>query len=395
MKRFLSIMLAIALSLGTLPLGAFAAVDPKSQEFQNYLTEIGMTESEFVTYLKDVQEATLNDFDNLEELKYILGPLVDDQNLQEMLTDLEITEEELNKLLEENGKTLDQYSFIGDLYFDVTNWLYPETQTPITDENLKILLEDFGFASKKELESFLKEYDDSIKNYQFIEELESAVAGYYLAQAEEELMAAMDSLGLTMEETERLANYFVSLMEDPNFNEETFMVSLENISNRLMNFADFDSASDLTPEQIAEFIAIWDDLLNLLNLKVEYYLLKDGKETPISFATLIQMDDIGGADLLIKIYTKSGEFLVDMIITKEMFGSDFVEETGKNLKDTKKAAEEVKKAVDKVPATAPAKTVNGGKLPNTASDYLQNTMAGLVIVLLGALVFRKVKTRRA
>ena len=394
MKRVLSILLAVVLSLGTLPFAAFAAVDPESSEFQNYLKEIGMTESQFTDYLTDVHDAAIEEFESFEELKIYLGPLVNEGNLKELLDEMELTEEELNALLVENGKTLEQYTFIGDLYYDVTNLLFPEEQTPITDENLLTLLEEFDFSSVEELEAFLNEYDDSIENYEFIEDLEFAIATYYLSDAEEELLGVMDSLGLKEEEAEKLTNHFISLMEDSNFNEEQFMASMENISNRLMAFPEFESASELTAEQIAEFIDIWDELLNLLDIKVEYFLTKDGKSTPISFATLIKMDDINGSDLLIKIYSKSGEFLADMIVTKEMFGSDFIEETGQNLKDTKEAAKEVKKAVDKVPAKAPVKTVNGGKLPNTASDYLQNSLAGLGVILLGALVFRKVKMRR-
>lgn len=395
MKRVLSIVLAVFLSLGTLPFAAFAAVDSKSPEFQSYLKEIGMTESEFSTYLNEVhQGATIEEFETLEDLKIVLGPLVDEVSLQELLSDFELTEEELNNLLKENEKTLDQYIFIGDLYSDVTKWLYPEEQTPITDENLQTLLDEFEFGSVEDLESFLNKYDDSIENYMYIEELEAAIANYYLADAEDELLKAMDSLGLTMEEAEKLGNYFISIMEDPNFDESHFQTSMEDISNRLMNFPEFESASDLTAEQIAEFIDIWDELLNLLDVKVEYYLSKDGKVTPITFAALIKMDDINGADLLIKIYSNSGELLADMILTKEMFGSDFIEETGKNLKDTKEAAKEVKDAVDKVQAKTPVRTVTGGKLPNTASDYLQNTLAGLSVILLGAFVFRKARTRR-
>jgi processed acidic surface protein len=395
LKRVLSIILAVSLSLSTLPFAAFAAVDPKSSEFQNYLKEIGMTESEFTDYFSNVHhEIELKEFDTLESLKIYLGPLVNEENLQELLDEMELTKEELDSLLVENGKTLEQYIFIGDLYNDVPDWLFPEEQTPISDENLQALLEEFDFNTVEELEAFLNEYDDSIENYEYIEDLEFAIATYYLSDAEDELLAVMDSIGLTEEEAEKLTNYFISLMEDPNFNEEQFMASMEDISNRLLAFPEFESASELTAEQIAEFIDIWDELLNLLNIKVEYYLTKDGTTTPISFATLIKMDNINGADLLIKIYSKSGEFLADMILTKEMFGSDFIEETGKDLKDTKEAAKEVKKAIDKVPAKAPVKTVKGGKLPNTASDYLQNSLAGLGVILLGALLFRKVKTSR-
>lgn len=403
MKRVLSFILAFTLMLGLVPIAAFAAVDPQNQEFQDYLQKIGMSEEDFIAYLKDWHDYSLEEFETLDELVEYLGPVLDDENLMELLAEFELTEEEFNQLLEENGATLDQFVFYEDLYFSLSEWLYTEELTPITDENLQTLLEDYEFGSIEELEAFLNSYDDSIENYEYIEDLEFAIAEHYFMEAKDDLINTLDSFGLSLAEANNLANHLIYIMENPDLDPEQFFTALEEYGTRLMDFPDFDSASELSAEDIAEFIDIWDGMLTLLDLQVEYYLVKDGVVTPVSFASLMQMDSTNGADLMIKIYSANGDLLADMVITKEMFDSGFIEETGENIEDTTDAAEEVKKAAEEVAkaekkapaAKAPAKTVKGGKLPNTASDYMQNTMAGLAMILLGAIVFRKVKVKRA
>jgi processed acidic surface protein len=397
LKRVLSVILAVTLVFGLMPFSAFA-IEPTDQEFQNYLTEIGMTEEEFTIYLGEMYDYSLEEFDTVEELQFFLGPVLDDENLQELLAEFELTEQELQDLLADNEASLDDYIFYEDLYYDVMDWTYVETFTPITDENLQQLLSDYEFASVEELEAFLNKYEDSIENYEFIEDLEMAIADAYFAEAEQELIALMESIGLTKEEAKKLENHFMTVIENQE-DPEQFLAQLEAIAERLMAFSEFENADELTAEDIAEMLSIWNDLLNLFELKIDYYLVKDGKETPISFSALLEMTDIDGADLMIKIYNKNGELLADMIITKEMFGSDFVKDTGKKLEETAETAKEVTEVAKKVPAAkVPAKTVKtvkGGKLPNTASDYAANAMAGLAFIIIGAFLYRRLKVKGA
>ncbi|KIY23889.1 processed acidic surface protein [Mesobacillus subterraneus] len=397
MKRVLSFILVFTLSLGLLPFAAFAAVDPQDQAFQNYLEEIGMSEEDFLAYLKDWHDYSLEEFETLEELKDYLGAVVSEENLQELLVDYDITEEEFNQLLDKNGATLDEFVFYDDLYFSVSDWLYTEELTPITDEKMQTLLEDYQFASVEELEAFLNSYDDSIENYEYMEDLDFAVAQHYFMESKDDLINTLDSFGLSLAEANNLANHMIVIMENPDVDPEQLFTALEGYGVRLMKFPEFNSASDLSAEDIAEFIDIWDGMLASLDLKVEYYLVKDGVESPVSFASLMQMNSTNDANLLTKILSSNGELLADMVITKEMFDSEFMQVTGENLEDTTQAAAEVKNAADelkKADVKSPAKTVKGGKLPNTASDYLQNTMAGFAMILLGIFVFRKGKAKR-
>ncbi|WP_210367955.1 processed acidic surface protein [Bacillus sp. REN3] len=391
MKRLLSAVLAIALTFGMMPFAAYAQVDTKDQEFKDFLQEVGMTEEEFIAYLEEVHFDSIENFDSLEELKDYLGPLLNETNLEQIMEEYELTKEELEKVLEENGTSLDEYVFYDDLYYDLPEFLYADELTPITPENLQELLDLFGFKSKQELEKFLNEYDDSVENYEYIEDLYGAVGGLVFVQSKDELVNMLDSFGLSLAEANNIANHLLFVFENPSMDEDQFLSKMEEIGERLMNFPEYDHPEDLTAEDIAEFIDVWTDLLNLFDLKVEYYLVKDGKETAISLSSLMQLDSTNGADLVIKIFSKQGKFLADMKITKDMLGSDFLEETGKKIDQTKETAKEITKAVNKMPAKAPAKTVKGGKLPNTASDYLSKALMGVSLLLLGVFAFRKVR----
>ncbi len=393
MKRLLSALLSVVLVFGLLPYAAFAQVDPQDEDFKNYLQEIGMTEEDFTAYLSDVYDYSLDDFEDLTDLQEFLGPLVNETNLQELLEEFEMTEEELVKLLEENGTSLDEFIFYEDLYWQVSDFLYTAELTPITDENLQELLDEFDFESKEELEAFLNKYDDSLENYDNMEDLYMAVGEHIFMESKDEMINTLDSFGLSLAEANNLANHLLAILENPDLDQEQFLAKMDEIGQRLMNFPEFESAEDLSAEDIAEFIDIWNDMLNLLDLKVEYYLSKDGKETAISFESLLNMDSTNGADLIIKILSKDGKLLADMKVTKEMFGSDFLQETGKTIDKTKETAEDVTKAVEKVPAVKVAKTVKGGKLPNTGSDYLPNALAGFALFLFGIFAIRKVRAK--
>lgn len=331
MKRLFPAILAAVLAIWALPVSAFAAVDSKNPEFQSFLKEIGLSEDEFITYFEDVHGYTLEDFDSVQEIKDYLGETINQENLKALLAEFGMTQKELEQLLEENGLSLDDFIFIEDLEAEI----------------------------------------------------------YYLAIGsidEEAIIEALSEFGLTSDEIDRLGSHLQKVLE--NADEEAFLNRLLDLSERMMAFPDFDSASDLTPAQIAELLSIWDEFLNLFQLKVDYYLVKNGIDTPISISALIQMDTIDGADLLIKVFSNDGEFLADLLITKEMFGSDLITDTGKKISK----AESAVKTSDKKPVV---KTVKGGKLPNTAAGYVPQAAAGLALIILGAFLFRRLKVKGA
>ncbi|MGP7818771.1 processed acidic surface protein [Niallia sp. 01092] len=252
------------------------------------------------------------------------------------------------------------------------------------DNNLQKLLDTYGYKSKDELEKFLQEQSDSIENYQFIEDLEYTVDYYQNGggDIDEEMSNLLNAVQLSKEEKEELSAHFEKLVgEDP-----AFIEKLTALGDRMMAFENFDSANDLSAEQIAELLDISNSMLHLLQVNTKYYLVQDGEKKPVSFDSLMTMTTTKGADLLIEIYNNQGDFLADVLLTADMFKSELIKETGNDIK-------EVEKVVSHTPAKAKTlvvKTVKGGKLPNTASDYLQNTLVGLAFVFIGIVLFRRI-----
>lgn len=387
MKRLLCLFTAILLALSLQPVTSFA-MDSNDADFEAFLEEIGWEKQDYIDYLES-KDWDMEYFESVDEL----GTPLTEESIEPVLTDYDLTRDELNELLVEYGEievgqdVLDsEYPiFSEDLYDYVGYYLDGEFGTPINEENLQQLLEDYGFASREELEEYLQQFDESIEYYDYIEDLDSIV-DYYVnggADLEAEIDELFLSLDLTEEEMDRLMEHFLAVYEEnPDFEDQLY-----TLSERMMAFEEFDSADDLTAEQIAELLDISNDMLDILQIDVKYYLVKDGVKKPLSVQSLMTMTSTDGADLLIELYNKQGDFLADIILTNEMFGSEIIKETGKDLQE----AEQIVKEVPVKTATkAVEKTVKGGKLPNTASDYLQNTIIGLVIVLAGVVLFRRV-----
>jgi processed acidic surface protein len=378
MKKWMSIIALITLILGSFPKIGLAA--PTVAELEDYLSEIGWTKEELEEYL-DFDDLTIEDFETIDELKEYLGSPITDENLNELLDRYDLTLEELENLLREYGE-LDEGEHIKDVFFfyedlEATVSYYMENPlTPINEENLQQLLDEYGLTME-ELEDLLQKNGDSLDNYEYIEDLDMAV-DYYLNYAElvnEELA----KYGITTEEIDNLINYLSTLnYEDPAFEEK-----MMELAERMESFGDFESAEDLTPEQIAEMADIMNDLLDLFQLKVKYYLVKGNERKAVSIDTLITMESPNGYDLAIELYDLQGNLLMDMILTAEMFGSELIKETGEDLK-------QVEKVVKTMPEIK-SKTVKGAKLPKTASSYPANILLGLMIVLIGFILFRKWK----
>lgn len=387
MKRLLCLFTAILLALSLQPVTSFA-MDSNDADFEAFLEEIGWEKQDYIDYLES-KDWDMEYFESVDEL----GTPLTEESIEPVLTDYDLTRDELNELLVEYGEievgqdVLDSeyLIFSEDLYDYVGYYLDGEFGTPINDENLQELVEKYGFASFDELEEYLQQFDESIDHYEFIEDLDSIV-DYYVnggADLEAEIDELFLSMDLTEEEMDRLLEHFLAVYEEnPDFEDQLY-----TLSERMMAFEEFDSADDLTAEQIAELLDISNDMLDILQIDVKYYLVKDGVKKPLSVQSLMTMTSTDGADLLIELYNKQGDFLADIILTNEMFGSEIIKETGKDLQE----AEQIVKEVPVKTATkAVEKTVKGGKLPNTASDYLQNTIIGLVIVLAGVVLFRRV-----
>ncbi|MBG9443850.1 processed acidic surface protein [Cytobacillus firmus] len=394
MKR-LSIVIALILLLSLFPAVSLAA--PSNEEVTKFLKETNWSEEGLNDHLEYFWDMSIEDFETIEEMIEYLGEPITEENLQQLLADYGFeNEEELTALLVENGEmeptddVRDVFKYIDALDSTVSFLTY--TGTEINDETLQQLLNDYGLT-KEELLSLLEENDDSLENYEYIEDLDIMVSIYMGGDempGDDEMTQILGDIDLTDEELEALFAHFMTLdFEDPELLDK--MMDLES---RLMAFGEFDSADDLTEAEIAELISIMQEMMNLFQLDAEFYLFKDGEKIHLTTAEMIALEDTNGYDMLIELYNTQGQFLADMIITADMFSSELIEDT---VTDLDQAETVIKKQdPDKVKQVSKhVKTVKGGKLPNTAGNYFEGVLAGIGLLLIGIAILLRRKVKEA
>ena len=394
MKR-LSIIIASILLLSLFPAVSLAA--PSEDEVAEFVKETNWSEEGLIDHLEYFWDMNIEDFDTLEEMIEYLGEPITEENLQQLLAEYDFeNEEELVALLAENGEmettddVRDVFRYIDALDSTVSFLTY--TGTEINDETLKQLLNDYGLT-KEELISLLEENDDSLENYEYIEDLDIMVSIYLGGDelpGEDEMNQILADIDLTDEELEALFAHFMTL----DFENPDMLDKMMDLESRLMAFGEFDSAGDLTEAEIAELISIMQEMMNLFQLDAEFYLVKDGKKTHLSTAEMVALEETKGHDLLIELYNTQGQFLADMIITAEMFSSELIEDTVTDLNQAETVIKKQGPAKVK-PVSKHPKTVKGGKLPNTAGNYIEGVLAGIGLILIGMAILHRRKVKAA
>lgn len=456
MKKLGAIFLSVILLIGLFPQLSLAAKASKfDTDLNKYLIEISKVRG-FTVTKSHVEEAlaydemSLKDFTSVPELKDYLGEVIKSNlsNLNEIYEVYNLNQKSLKAILVEHGEEINDYIFVDTLFQALS--VYTFERDPDFDKNLAIYLKEISETrgmdvSQKEIEKLLVDYEmtleefatieelkeffgpvikadlsnldyftdeygisqddllqllklsgDDINNYIFIDDLESTYAFELLLMDEEFVMELVKSFqgefDLTDAEVERLKNHFMSIEND--LAKPETIQRLEQLAKRMENFTDFEVATELSPQQLGELAAIWDELLSIFQLKAEYSLVKGGTETPISFVELLKLDELKNTNLKIALYNLQGEFLADLIITGEMVDSDTVNELGNNLIATVEMAKNEANKV-KVVATkkkAEQKTVKGAKLPKTATASIPNALMGVFVLMAGILMFRKVRS---
>lgn len=375
MKKLGAILLSFLLFVGVFPTSSFAAASTFDADFNKYLKSVSQTRGFEVTkddveYSLSLYDESLENFDTIADLEDFLGePIAADlHNVQDVYADFDLDKTSLNALLKENGQSLDDYVYLDDLYEDVGFYLEG----------------DDWYEDDESYDEEDASYDDELS--------EEDLSG---------LLSFMQSeLGLTSEELNRIEAHFTSL-EDELSNEAT-LNRLDQLGERLAAFEDFDTATELSADQIAELMSIYKEMLSIFHLDAKFALVQGGNERPLSFTDLINLEELKNASLKISLYTTDGKFLADMVITGDMFNSDIITDTGKEVEKSaeavakpaqaqKPAVEKKQEPVKKQTNGAVQKTVKGGKLPETASNYVTNTLIGLVLVAAGFVLFRKVR----
>ncbi|MDM5308930.1 processed acidic surface protein [Peribacillus frigoritolerans] len=349
MKKHFSFFVALIVlfSLGSSGTKGFAATKINQDELNAYLSEVRMTQEELEEYLS-YYDLTLNELKSAEELRETLGPAVTPETLQNLLKQYEMTEAELTELLMEYGELEE-----GDSIIDTFHFIYD-----IED----IIDLEMGYDEEE------MEYDE--------EEISDLMDGLFT------------EIGLTDEELDRFMNHLLPIVEDPSFESR-----LMAISDRMNQLEYFETIDELSAEQVAELLSIYNDLQSLLQIQFKFALIQEGVTTNLSLEALFQLKELTNASLLVSIYDLNGNFLLDFTLTGEMIGSDLVKETGNDMKQSTEVISKVAevKKEKKKPAKPEHKTEKGGVLPKTAGNYLFGALCGLVLMGIAFGLIRKAR----
>ncbi|WP_339227096.1 processed acidic surface protein [Oceanobacillus sp. FSL K6-2867] len=181
MKQLLaSLLLAIIIGFSVSPHTALA-IEADEPEFEAFLKDIDWEEKDYIDYLES-KDWYLEDFWSVDEL----GTPLSEESIQPVLADFDLSREELNELLIENGDIAEGQDvldvewilFSEELYDTVDIYLNGWEGTPIDDDNLQELLDLYEFESKEALEAHLNEYGESIDDYEYIEDLDFSIEFY-------------------------------------------------------------------------------------------------------------------------------------------------------------------------------------------------------------------------
>ncbi|MGG1573005.1 processed acidic surface protein [Fictibacillus sp. NRS-1165] len=340
MKKILLSLLAVLLAFYFVPANAFAAV--KDADLTAYLEHISkergyeISNEDYTHYLSDYVEMDLSDFEDINELKENLGPVIksDNSNLDEIYTDFDLDEQQLKDLLARNGEAIEDYIYVDDLYFTVMQLEEPVEEMPDFEE------------IQKEIEGALAEVD------------------------------------LTHAEIQNLQDHLMSIEKD--LNSPDTEKRLESIAERMMSI----NPEKATKAQIQEVGTAFEELMSIFQMKASFFIVDGSKKTPVSAGELMQMEVLDGDYLLIQLFDLNGKLLADLKIT-----SDIVKNSAQTVN---KVTQTVKQEV-KLSAPAPVakkqkpRTVTGGKLPETASNHLDLALAGLAIAGAGQFLYRRAR----
>lgn len=331
MKKFLMIIISsVIVLMSSVPV--FAAIAPS--ELNAYLAEVDLTADQFDEYLSS-WEIDIDDYDSVDDLRADLGERLTPEVLAAYLAENNITEDELKELLIENGELESGQEILDadNLYFTSDLDYYLDTEEPLTDEDYEALKPEI-YAEMKEI---------------------------------------LDELSITQAEFYKFYDHVNNVRKDTDI--MSALEEMEILAEDLMSVGEFESVDEISEEEIANMLAIYDEIQRIFQVDFKYALIEDGVEKQISLRTLLEIEDVKeDTSLKVYVYDKAGNLLLDLIITPEMFGDDVVKDIGTEIKDVTK--------------TTPVKTEKGGKLPKTAGDYTAGMLIGLLLMA-GSFVFMK------
>lgn len=225
-----------------------------------------------------------------------------EKELNQYLAEIGWTKQELLDYLDYYEIPLDDFSTVEDLKMILG--------TPINSKNLQELLTNYNLT-QKELNDLLGHFGDSLSNYKFIEDLDATVDFYvnhdeYMAEIEN----GLTEMGITEEETEKFFNYLAQVEE----NNQHQLDQMELLDSRLEKFLEIEDTADLSEEELDELVQILEESIALYEIKIKFAI--DNKD--ITLKELLKLKEVPG-NLYTKIYSNTGELLIDFTVPAEFF----------------------------------------------------------------------------
>jgi processed acidic surface protein len=243
-----------------------AIAAPPENELKQYLAEIGWTKQELLDYLA-YYEIPLDDFDTVEDLKMIMGTPINSKNFQELLTKYNLTEKELNDLMDHFGDSVNEYKFIEDL--DATVDFY-------------------------------------VNHDEYMADVENGLA----------------EIGITEEETERFFNYLAQVEE----NNKNQLDRMEALDTRMEKFLYIEDPSQLSEEELDELVQILEESIALYEVKIKFAI----NNKDVTLKGLLKMKEPPN-NLYTSIYSTKGELLIDFSMPAEFFETAEVIDEGEDM----------------------------------------------------------------
>ncbi len=440
---------------------------------ERYLASLEWTSSQLKSYLRTHYGMKLSDFQNVHEIHLTLGPALTEENLTELLSYYRWTEAELKAQLLEDGLSLTDFKFYENLdnylydytmideaelaiYLEKIGWTKEELEAyledqygmslddlafvdeldwllgqPLSEENLSILLEEYELT-KEELISLLDEFGLTLNDFKFYDELDWFLFEYFYYNDwlisdlfDEETLELFRLVGLEEYELEQLFYHVIYKMEE---NPDLFMKLLE-LDEYLTSLGEFHSADELSIVQLTEFALKLKGFLDAFELNIDFFLVEDGEETPLSYQNLLKLTSLENQDLLIKIYDFDGYLLADLFMNDELINSELFQKllaglidgpednlkpeipekpekdsdeskkpapptTGSTSDDNTSSSDQEKEKKEGLTPLAKKPSDDAKQtLPNTATNSFNYLLIGAIFVLIGLTVFMTRKFR--
>ncbi|MBD8070536.1 processed acidic surface protein [Bacillus sp. PS06] len=236
---------------------------------------------------------------------------ITDKEVSQYINDIGLTNEEVENYLTSNHSSIDEFDSVADL----DSFL----GTPITSENLNQLLTVHDL-SEEELHTLLSGFGENLDNYLFIEDLEVDV-GFYLKHAEiiHEAERLLSDIGMTRDEANQLFDHIITLNNNGSLERE-----LSPISINLEQYYSYDSNTQLSDAQKADLRTQFENMLSILQLNPSYYVMNNGEQQPVNLDQLLSTDITEDQVIIVQLNNEDDQVVMDLQLTKDKLSADFL-----------------------------------------------------------------------